>query len=397
MVTTKVDQQELAVLDLDKLQKEIGLDAPYQDSSNQLTVQAEEAVRQLLSVDPNDYSDRENSISAVESMAVEVQRKASHRSNMLKQSIEALAKTGNDGGPVAESLVGLRNQVEALDPAGFDFSMSWLRRMVALFPFVGTPVENYFARYQSAGSVLDDIVESLEIGRDQLKRDIITLDDDQQQLHPLIDELKQVISFGQAIDRQLNDKLDNELVSSDPRSGFIQQEVLFPLRQRIIDLQQQLNVSQQAVLTLEVIKRNNKELIRGVSRALGVTINALQVAITLSLALANQRIVLEKIEAVNETTNRIIAQSAEQLKTQGTEIHKQAASAQLSIETLKQSFADIQSAINDIATFRQEALPQMAQSILTMDTMAEQAGEAVQRMEACKKLEQNYGLAIEEQ
>src|SRR5690606_42135790 len=55
-----------------------------------------------------------------------------------------------------------------------------------------------------------------------------------------------------------------QLPADDSRRSFMEEELLFPLRQRILDLQQQLAVSQQGILALEVVIRNNRELIRGV-------------------------------------------------------------------------------------------------------------------------------------
>jgi len=360
----------------------------------ELRAKAEEAVKQLLEIDPSDLEEKNSGVAAVETMAADLQKMSGRRSNMLQQTIGTLARTGEDGGPVANSLVDLQNKVEELDPNKFDFSSNWVRRALGSLPFVGTPISQYFARYQSAESVISNIVASLEKGRDQLKRDIITLEDDQKHLHQLAEALRKVIAYAQMVDKVLTEKLDNELTSDDPRTAFIKEEIQFPLRQRIMDLQQQLVVTQQGVLTLEVIKRNNKELIRGVTRALGVTINALQIAVTLALALANQRIVLEKVEAVNKTTDQLIAENAAKLRTQGVEIHKQAASAQLSMEVLKQAFADITAAIDDIARFRQEALPTMAKSILEMDSMTAQAAESIHKMDEAKKVEKHYGLEI---
>ena len=385
-------QQSLSVPDIDGLRQIMALDEAGDDDA--LRSQAEQAAQRLLDIDPEDIEARRSGIAAVEQMALGIQKKAARRSMMLKQSIYGLVKTGDDGGPVAGSLIELRAKVEELDPNRVDFSMNWVRRLFAVLPFVGTPVTNYFSRYQSADAVLSDIVLSLERGRDQLKRDVITLEDDQQQMVELIEVLKKVIAYGRWIDQTLSERIDNELPGDDPKAGFLQEEILFPLRQRIMDLQQQLNVSQQAVLTIEIIKRNDKELIRGVSRALSVTVSALQVAVTLSLALANQKIVLEKVEAVNRTTDSLIARTAENLKTQGVAIHKQAASTQLSMDTLKQSFADIQSALNDIAAFRRDALPQMARSILEMDEMAAAATEVIDKVDEGQQLRQEYGLEI---
>jgi len=156
---------------------------------------------------------------------------------------------------------------------------------------------------------------------------------------------------------------------------------MFPLRQRIQDLQQQLAVNQQGVLAIELVIRNNKELIKGVDRGINVTINALNVAVTVALALANQKIVLDKIEAVNRVTNQLIGATAAKLRTQGVAVHKQASSSQLDMQTLKQAFADINGALDEISVFRQQALPQMIDNILEMDMLTKSTEEAIQRME----------------
>ena len=185
-----------------------------------------------------------------------------------------------------------------------------------------------------------------------------------------------------------------QLVSDDPRTVFIQEELLFPLRQRIQDLQQQLLVNQQGFLTIEMIVRNNKELIRGVNRAQNVTVSALQVAVTLALALANQRIVLEKVQAVTKTTEALIAGTAERLKTQGAEIHKQAAGTALDLDVLRQSFADIRAALDDVSRYRQEALPKMAENIVEMDRMAAESEQTIQRMEGAAASARDFPIEI---
>jgi len=94
-----------------------------------------------------------------------------------------------------------------------------------------------------------------------------------------------------------------------------------------------------------------------------------------------EKIVLDKVNAISTTTDNLIASTAQRLKTQGAEIHKQAASTQLNIDTLKAAFADINAAMADIATFRQQALPQMATSILEMDRLTTTADESIRKME----------------
>jgi uncharacterized protein YaaN involved in tellurite resistance len=127
--------------------------------------------------------------------------------------------------------------------------------------------------------------------------------------------------------------------------------------------------------------RNNKELVRGVNRVVNTTIVALQVAVACAFVLNDQKIVLDKIIAVNTVTDNMIVHTAERLKTQGVEIHKQASSAMLDIEKLKTAFADINQAFTDISNFRRESLPKMAQSIIEMDRLSAEAETTIKKME----------------
>lgn len=140
-------------------------------------------------------------------------------------------------------------------------------------------------------------------------------------------------------------------------------------------------MNQQGVLAIEIIIRNNRELIRGVDRAIDVTISALQVAVTVALALAHQKIVLDKIEAINTTTSAMIASTAARLKTQGTQIHQQASSTMLDMESLRTAFADIDIALDEISRYRREALPTMASTILELDQLTADSEAAIQNME----------------
>lgn len=362
-----------AVLKAELEKEPMALDSS--DGAAELNEQATVIVQRLLEVDPDNQQARDQARSAIEQMSHKLHGRAARKSAILKEPIHKLSRRADDGGPVANALVDLKNQVEELDPVRFDFSAGWLSRMLGYLPFVGTPIKRYFSRYEAASTVIEAIVVSLEQGREQLRRDNITLQGDQGEMRELSQQLMRAAKLGQLIDAELSARLEHEIPDSDPRHSFVQEELLFPLRQRIQDLQQQLAVNQQGVLTTEIIVRNNRELIRGVDRATNVTVNALQVAVTLALALANQKIVLEKIQAVNETTNNLIANTAAQLREQGAAVHQQAASAQLDIETLRIAFADINSALEDIAQFRREALPAMAQNIAELDELA-QLGEA---------------------
>lgn len=381
------------------LREELHLADPTQvhvepSAEPELVKQADDVSARLLKINLNDAAEQATTKAAIESMGSELQKEAARRSAMLKQPLAQLMKRGEDGGEVANTLIDLKLQVEDLDPARFAFDSGFGSRLLGYLPGVGTPLKRYFSRYESASTTIDAIIRSLRAGQDQLKRDNITLIDDQQAMRALTIKLEKAIKLAQLIDARLQGALDSEIASDDPKHKFVAEELLFPLRQRIQDLQQQLLVNQQGFLTTEMIIRNNKELIRGVNRALNVTVSALQVAVTLALALANQRIVLEKVQAISATTDNLIAGTAERLKTQGAEIHKQASGTQLSIETLKQAFGDIKIALDDISRYRQEALPKMAQNITEMDRLAADSEEAIKRFESAGKVAKDFSIEI---
>lgn len=353
-----------------------------QAGEKELEANADQFVESLMKLDvdnPENFDAKGDGKLAVETMGLELQKKAAHQSAMLQQPVRELSKRADDGGDVANALVGLKSQVESLDPAKFDFEPGWFSRTLGLLPGVGTPIKKYFSKFESAQTVIDAIVRSLEMGRDQLQRDNATLTEDQKQMIETMKKLEQTIKLSKLVDQKLQYQLDKNLEAGTEKYKFVAEELLFPLRQRIVDLQQQLAVNQQGVLAVEIIIRNNKELARGVTRALNVTVSALQVAATVALALADQKMVLDKVEKVNKTTGDLIANTAAQLKTQGAQIHKQAATAQLDMESLKRAFSDISTAMDDISSFRINALPEMAKSVLELDKLTAESQKSIDK------------------
>jgi uncharacterized protein YaaN involved in tellurite resistance len=366
-------------LNVEQTRAEIAVSEP--DPTDELRAQANAQVEQLLSIDPTNEDARATAREAVDSMGRDLQQRSATRSRMLQAPLKEISHGTEDGGEVAKSLSDLRIEVEKLDPSGLDTDAGWFTRAVGRIPGVGTPLKRYFMRYESSQTQVDAIVNSLEKGRDQLKRDNVTLGDDQKQMRELTHLLTDQIALAQALDAAVVEKLATEITADDPRRQFVEEDILFSLRQRTLDLQQQLAVNQQGVLAIEIIIRNNRELIRGVDRAIDVTISALQVAVTVALALAHQKIVLDKIEAINTTTSAMIAGTAERLKTQGTQIHEQASSTMLDMESLKAAFADIDTALDEISRYRREALPTMASTILELDQLTADSETAIENME----------------
>ncbi|WP_043529423.1 toxic anion resistance protein [Litchfieldella xinjiangensis] len=317
---------------------------------------------------------------AVDEMGIDIQRQASHHSAMLQTPLRKLAHHGDEGGPVAQALVNLRGRMQSLDPQRHNLSKGGLDRALALLPGVGTRMQRYFRKFENAQEALDAIIADLESGREMLRRDNVTLSDDQEALRDILGQLNRQIALGRLIDTRLSQAAQDR-EQDDPQRTFIEEELLFPLRQRIVDLQQQLAVSQQGVLALEVIIRNNRELMRGVDRAIHVTVSALTVAVTVAMALANQRLVLDRVESINSSTSEMIAGTAKALRSQGVEIQTRASSATLDMQALEEAFGEVMGAIDDLSRYRQDALPKLDEQIDRLESLSRQGGEAISRLE----------------
>jgi uncharacterized protein YaaN involved in tellurite resistance len=210
-------------------------------------------------------------------------------------------------------------------------------------------------------------------------------------MYSLAQQLQEYVVYGQAVDKQLATRVGSE-VQDEKHKEFLQKDVLFPLRQRIIDLQQQQAVNQHAMVTAEAIIQNNKELIRGVDRSLNVTVVAFQTASTLSIALEHQKKVLKGVQAINETTNDLLLRTSEKLRDQGAQIQQQASTASIDTNVLQESFKNVHLALEQVNNFRIKALPQMSESIEEMNKVNAEMSEVIDEMHEADGISKSFQL-----
>ncbi|MFA6158828.1 MAG: toxic anion resistance protein [Candidatus Paceibacterota bacterium] len=335
----------------------------------------------LVNFDRRNPREKAQRAASIESVGSAAQTRAGQTSKMLDQPIERLIAAGDEGSPVANALISLKTEVDRVNPSRYRIlEPGGVGRFFSFVPFVGTSMNRYFTKFQSSSSVIESVLVQLKAGVDRLKRDNEQIIDDKVRMGETNVELENVIAQALFLDKLLEEKAEAMIVDSDDRK-FVDEELRFPLRQRIKDLQTQLAVNQQGILSLEIVRRNNLELIRGARRCETVTFTALKIAVQVALALANQRIVLRTIDAVDQTTNALMLQNAQTLRTQGVEIHKKAVSQGISIETLRKSFEDINAAYDDLRRFRTEALPEMKNQMLELSGLTGNAAKAIERLE----------------
>jgi len=287
---------------------------------------------------------------------------ASGQSNrFLERPVRAMDETSGVGTDLAQ----LRRTVEDLDPSKRGNLLA-PRKLFGIIPF-GNRLRDYFDSYKSAQSHISAILARLQGGKDDLLMDNAAIDVERQNLWQALGKLEQMIYMSKTLDAQLEARTA-ELEASDPaKAKAIRENPLFYVRQRTQDLLTQMAVSVQGYLALDLVKKNNVELIKGVDRASTTTVGALRTAVTVAQALTNQKLVLDQITALNTTTANMIDATGEMLRDNTARVHEQAASATIPLETLSRAFQNIYDTMDSIDTFKLKALDNMKQTVTTLE------------------------------
>ncbi len=338
---------------------------------------AQNNVKEIVNLDLDSFEGKKMILQSIEAFGLESMQRSSNKNALLKTSVAQLSESGSEGGVVSKSLQDLHREIKDLDPSLVDFAKGGV--LGKLF----NPIRAYFQKYEKAEDVIGDIMASLAKGKERLKNDNTTLAMEEQSLRELSKRINKEIELGTMMDACIVAELEKaEASNADPEKiRFVQEEILFPLRQRVMDMQQMVVVNHQGIIAIELVCRNNKELMRGVDRAMNVTVSALRTAVMVASALYNQRIVLKKIQLLNETTNNLISSTSKMLREQGAEIQKSSMESTVSVDVLKESYKDLMAALDEISTFKQKALPVMQGTIATFREMAEQGEMQIRNME----------------
>jgi uncharacterized protein YaaN involved in tellurite resistance len=180
---------------------------------------------------------------------------------------------------VTAALGALGRLVDELDPAHLE-RHGLLGR--------GEAPARYFARYRSAQAQLDRVVKELVGGQDELRRDNAAIDTERAEARASMAKLSEYVTLAGLLDEAMT-----------ARAAELTTDALTAVRQRRQDVLVHLAVVVQGELALEVVRRNNRELIRAVERARTATVRVLRAAVAAAHAVAGERLVLDAVRGVD--------------------------------------------------------------------------------------------------
>ncbi len=344
-------------------EKAAGLVPLSKEQQAALDARADAFIEELLALDENspDFGKKTEQLGRMGRK--EIGDAADHSKRFLSRPMKAM----DDDSSVGADILALRRTVEDLDPKSRG-NLLEPKKIFGVIPF-GNKLRAYFDEYKSAQSHISTILERLENGKDELLKDNAGIDIERRALWDSMGKLEEMIHIGRALDRKLEDKALTLDTTQPEKARSLREGPLFSMRQRVTDLLTQMAVSVQGYLALDLVKKNNLELMKGVDRASTTTVSALRTAVTVAQAMTNQKLVLSQITALNTTTAKIIDSTSEMLKSQTAQIHEQAASATIPIETLQRAFENIYQTMDAIDEFKVSALSSMK---VTVDTLGEE-------------------------
>jgi uncharacterized protein YaaN involved in tellurite resistance len=315
-------------------------------------------VADLLSLDVQspDFSIRVGQISSIGQK--EINALTGQSSRFLDRSNVSL------GGSVGEALAALRKLVEDLDP-GRKGDLLKPRKFLGLIP-LGDRLKAYFDSYASAQAHIQAILASLSRGRDELLQDNIAIDTERARMWEQMGRLEEMILTARMLDMHLEER-----ASGFPpgRANAWRENAVFNARQRHTDLLTHMAVTVQAYLALDLIKKNNAELIKGIDRASTTTIAALRTAVIVAQALSSQKLVLAQITALNTAASNSIDASGQMLR----ENADTNASPTAQVEVLQRAFANITATMDAVDAFKAKALGNMKRTIDALSLETEKA------------------------
>ncbi|WP_372348864.1 toxic anion resistance protein [Streptomyces sp. KL116D] len=305
-------------------------------------------------------------------------RTAAAQSNrMLERTLRSLPDNGGDAqSHVATSLVELRRVVEDLDPR--DLPAGKGRKLLSRLPG-GNRLRDHVAKYASAQATLNRIVGSLRGGQDELRRDSAALQTERVRLWETMGKLQEYVVLTEALDAAVERHVDTVAAAEPQTADSLRADVLFPVRQKHQDLLTQLAVCAQGYLAMDVVRRNNDELIKGVDRAATTTVSALRISVMLASALDNQKKVVEQVNALRGTTEDLIRGNAEMLAGQSGEIQRIAADPAVGAEALRSAFQQIYRTLDAIDTYKVQATEAMATTVESLTAELQHAGSYLER------------------
>jgi uncharacterized protein YaaN involved in tellurite resistance len=161
----------------------------------------------------------------------------------------------------------------------------------------------------------------------------------------------------EGFEKQLIPGLEGKAKGGDQRAQLElnnAKQVAEMLSQRVYDLQLAKSVSMQTAVQVKMIQNGNYNLIRKINSAFIITIPLFKQGLVQAMELKKQSIVADATKALDDKTNELLRQNAENVANQSKMAAELASRGSVDIETLEQTWKTIMDGIAETKRIEQE-------------------------------------------
>ncbi len=347
--------------------------------STELKAKADQFVDTLFNLGERELSEQRRYSKSIDTLGDHLEKELQRKSKFLGEPARLLVQSNKDEAPIEVSLQSIYKELKKIDPNQVNLSMSGFRSLLAKLPFIGDPLTEWVLNYLSVGTVIDDMVRSMQSAVSEMKRDNDTLLDDQIAMKELAFKLEDVVRWAMYVDQAISARLESSGDLGEAKKRFIEEEVLYVLKQKIISQMELQNINRQGVLVSESIIRGNKELIRGYENGIKSTMAAIRIAAALAVSLEKQNRNRRVLTAINDYKGKVVRHTGEQLLQNTKDIIAESATAGARIEDLNAGFNAALESFELVSEFKRNLLPKLSADIGSLNEISEKLATAVEK------------------
>ena len=269
-------------------------------------------------------------------------------------------------GDTGELLSDIIAKAKGLDPADLQ-NAGFLTK---LFGGIQRRIHRFTSKFETVAAQIDRITVELEKRVDRLRRDVTMLDGLHDQTRDSIADLDAYIAAGKAFAdefekgplRDLEDKAKASSASTTTGSQDVMAaqayqdavQALDRLQKRVLYLQQARQIAIQQLPQIRIVQNGDATLIESLQASINLTVPAWKQKMVLLLGLTRQQEALAMQKAVTDTTNEMLKQASEMMKTQAIDIETQSQRGIVDIETLQKTNQDLIDTITGVLQVQAE-------------------------------------------
>jgi uncharacterized protein YaaN involved in tellurite resistance len=289
-------------------------------------------------------------------------------------------------GDTGELLSDVIAKAKGLDPADLAKS-DFLSR---IFGGLRRRLFRFQSKFQTVASQIDAITIELEKRVDLMRRDITMLDGLHDETKGSIGRLDTFIAAGKAFaDDYRTSQLpalqtaatkasadgSQDLMAAQDYQDAVQ--ALDRLEKRVLYLQQARQITIQQLPQIRIVQNGDSTLIESLQASINLTIPVWKQKMVLLLGLTRQQEALAMQKTVTDTTNQMLRQASEMMKTQAVDIETQSQKGIVDIETLQQTNQDLIDTIGGVLQAQAEGRRKRAEVELAMQRQTDDLKRAL--------------------